>query len=132
MYSAKIQKIKGIFKKHQLKSRVSNFRKSHTTRAHTSNIDLALMMSDPKRVMRNPAAQSFLTTFQRHGLKVQEHLGSLDDDLRSGDEALRPFREKVCHLHRSPFTIRLNICNSALRSGRSRRRKRGTSRTRND
>lgn len=58
---------------------------SRTTATHKSNVDLAKMIIDPKRVMRNPAILSFLTTFRQKRQKAQE-LNTLRDALRSDEE----------------------------------------------
>lgn len=56
------------------------------TQAHTSDIDLAKMMLDSERDMRNPANPSFLATFNCQGQKVPEPIDSLVDALRSEEE----------------------------------------------
>lgn len=56
------------------------------TQAHTSEVDLAKVMIDPERVMRNPTNPYVLTTFRRQGQTVLEQINTLDDVLRSEDE----------------------------------------------
>lgn len=59
-----------------------NVSESRKTRAHTSDTDLAQMMVDPERVMRNPVNPSFFTTFRRKEENVLEQIDNLEGALR--------------------------------------------------
>lgn len=61
---------------------MSSLPESRKTRAHTSDIDLAKLMSESKRVLRNPTISSFFTTFRRQEQTVQEEITTLDAPLR--------------------------------------------------
>lgn len=67
-------------------------RKSHD-RAHSADFNLAKMVSDTERLMRHPAAPSFLTVFHPRGQKVQERTNILDDCIRSEDKGPRSIPE---------------------------------------
>lgn len=73
---------------------MSNTPKNHITRAHASNIDVAKMMSEPERIMHNPAKPSFHATFNRQRQRVQEQTSTYDDALRSENKTLLSIQEQ--------------------------------------
>lgn len=73
---------------------MSNARESCTTQIHTLDIDLAMMRSDPERVIRNPENQSFFATFHRQEQKVEEKIDTLDKSIMSEDEGRPSIHEK--------------------------------------
>lgn len=65
---------------------MSNVPVNYGIRVDPWHVDLAKMMSSPKRVMQNPANQSFLVTFRLQRNMLKELVDVLDDVLRSDDD----------------------------------------------
>lgn len=58
---------------------MSNVPKSSRNRAHTTDIDLAKMISNLERAIGNQANPSFLTTFRWQGKKVEKQIDTFED-----------------------------------------------------
>lgn len=83
----KLQDEESIFKNRRMEPKMLNAPGSTTTQTDTSNIDPAIVMNEPDRVLRNPGNLFFLTSFNRQGQKVQEPVETLDDAFWSKDKS---------------------------------------------